>query len=51
LVTRLDLARLRPKDIIMNDTLDIKLVVNGTTYQRAVEPRLLLSDFCGIRWD
>jgi len=29
----------------MNDTLDIKLVVNGTTYQRAVEPRLLLSDF------
>ncbi len=29
----------------MNDTLDIKLVVNGTTFQRAVEPRLLLSDF------
>jgi len=29
----------------MSKNLDIKLVVNGTTYERAVEPRLLLSDF------
>jgi aerobic-type carbon monoxide dehydrogenase small subunit (CoxS/CutS family) len=29
----------------MSDTLDIRVVVNGVTYERAVEPRLLLSDF------
>jgi aerobic-type carbon monoxide dehydrogenase small subunit (CoxS/CutS family) len=29
----------------MSDTLGIRVVVNGVTYERAVEPRLLLSDF------
>lgn len=29
----------------MNDLVTIKLTVNGTQYERAVEPRLLLSDF------
>jgi aerobic-type carbon monoxide dehydrogenase small subunit (CoxS/CutS family) len=29
----------------MSKTRDITVIVNGTSYQRAVEPRLLLSDF------
>ncbi len=29
----------------MNDLVSIKLTVNGTPYERAIEPRLLLSDF------
>ena len=29
----------------MKDTMDIRVVVNGTTYERSVEPRMLLSDF------
>ena len=29
----------------MNDLLNITVTVNGTQYERAVEPRLLLSDF------
>ena len=29
----------------MGETLTIRLTVNGTTYDRSVEPRLLLSDF------
>ena len=29
----------------MSDTLDIVVTVNGTRYERTVEPRLLLSDF------
>ena len=29
----------------MNDLMSITVTVNGTQYERAVEPRLLLSDF------
>jgi len=29
----------------MNDLFNVKLTVNGTQYERTVEPRLLLSDF------
>ena len=29
----------------MNDLISITVIVNGTRYERAVEPRLLLSDF------
>ena len=29
----------------MNDLINITVTVNGTRYERAVEPRLLLSDF------
>ncbi len=29
----------------MNDLFNVKLTVNGTRYERTVEPRLLLSDF------
>ena len=29
----------------MGDLMDIKVTVNGTVYQRSVEPRMLLSDF------
>ncbi|NIP13954.1 MAG: 4-hydroxybenzoyl-CoA reductase subunit gamma, partial [Pseudomonadales bacterium] len=29
----------------MNDLISISVTVNGTQYERTVEPRLLLSDF------
>jgi carbon-monoxide dehydrogenase small subunit len=29
----------------MNDLFNVKLTVNGTQYERSIEPRLLLSDF------
>jgi carbon-monoxide dehydrogenase small subunit len=33
----------------MSDTITISITINGTVYERAVEPRLLLSDF--LRYD
>jgi carbon-monoxide dehydrogenase small subunit len=33
------------EETIMNDLISITVTVNGTRYERAVEPRLLLSDF------
>jgi carbon-monoxide dehydrogenase small subunit len=38
-------VRLSAEEIIMSDLYTITVAVNGTQYERTVEPRLLLSDF------
>jgi carbon-monoxide dehydrogenase small subunit len=38
-------VRLPAEEIIMSDLYTITVAVNGTQYERTVEPRLLLSDF------
>jgi carbon-monoxide dehydrogenase small subunit len=34
-----------PKEVNVNDQVTVSVTVNGTQYERTVEPRLLLSDF------
>jgi len=38
-------SNIQIEEIAMNDLFNVKLTVNGATYDRIVEPRLLLSDF------